>query len=46
MRIQIAVDADFESFIKPIPACQNNPGKSYTKQYQRHSPSGFYYYSV
>ena len=36
--------ADFESFIKPIKGCNPNPYKSYTKNYQKHEPSGFSYY--
>ena len=38
------VYADFESFIKPIDTCEPNPNKSYTKQYQEHTPSSFCYY--
>ena len=36
--------ADVESFIKPIDTCGSNPKNSYTKQYQKHTPSGFCYY--
>ncbi|XP_065650430.1 uncharacterized protein LOC136078580 [Hydra vulgaris] len=38
------VYADFESFIKPIYACEPNPDDFYTKQHQRHIPSSFCYY--
>ena len=38
------VYADFESFIKPIDTCEPNPKNSYTKQYQKHTPSSFGYY--
>ncbi|XP_065639695.1 uncharacterized protein LOC136072408 [Hydra vulgaris] len=44
MRVPFVVYADFESFIKPINTCTPNPNKSYTKQYQRHTPSSFSYY--
>ena len=35
--------ADFECFIKPIQSCDPDDKKSYTKQYQKHEPSSFYY---
>ena len=44
MRMPFIVYADFESFIKPIDTCEPNPTKSYTKQYQKHTPSSFCYY--
>ena len=44
MRVPFVVYADFESFIKPIDTCQPDPKKSYTKPYQKHSPSSFCYY--
>ena len=44
MRVPFIVYADFESFIKPIDTCESNPDKSYTKQYQKHTPSSFCYY--
>ena len=44
MRVPFIVYADFESFIKPIDTCEPNPEKSYTKQYQKHTPSSFCYY--
>ena len=44
MRMPFIVDADFESFIKPIDTCEPNQNKSYTKQYQKHTPSSFCYY--
>ena len=39
MRVPFIVYADFESFIKPIDTCEPNPENSYTKQYQKHTPS-------
>ena len=44
MRVPFIVYADFESFIKPIDTCGPNPKNSYTKQYQKHTLSGFCYY--
>ena len=44
MRVPFIVYADFESFIKPIDNCGPNPENSYTKQYQKHTPSSFCYY--
>ncbi|XP_065682280.1 uncharacterized protein LOC136095509 [Hydra vulgaris] len=44
MRVPFVVYADFESFIKPINTCTPNPDESYTKQYQKHTPSSFCYY--
>ena len=44
MRVPFVVYADFESFIKPIDTCGPNPENSYTKQYQKHTPSSFCYY--
>ena len=44
MRVPFIVYADFESFIKPIDTCEPNPENSYTKQYQKHTPSSFSYY--
>ena len=44
MRTPFIVYADFESFIKPIDTCGPNPKNSYTKQYQKHTPSSFCYY--
>lgn len=43
MRVPFIVYADFEAFIKPIDTCQPNPSESYTKQYQKHTPSSFCY---
>ena len=44
MRVPFIVYADFESFIKPIDTCNSTPEESYTKQYQKHTPSSFSYY--
>ena len=39
-----AIYADFESLIKPLDVCDPDPGKSYTKKYQKHEPISFVYY--
>ena len=44
MRVPFIVYADFQSFIKPIDTCGGNTKNSYTKQYQKHTPSSFCYY--
>ena len=44
MRVPFIVNEDFESFTPQLSTCQPNPEKSYTKQYQRHSPNGFCYH--
>ena len=44
MRVPWVVFADFESFIKPIDTCQQDPRQSYTNKYQKHTPSSFWYY--
>jgi hypothetical protein len=44
MKVPFVVYADFESLIKPIDTCQPDPSMSYTKQYQKHTPSSFSYY--
>ena len=44
MRVPIIVYADFESFTPQLSTSQPNPEKSYTKQYQKHIPSGFCYH--
>ena len=44
MRVPFVVYADFESFISPINTCTPDPNTSYTKQYQKHTPSSFCYY--
>ena len=36
--------SDFESFTPQLSTCQPNPDNSYTKQYQKHIPSGFCYH--
>ena len=41
MRVPFIVYADFEFFTPQLPTCQPNHDKSYTKQYQKHTPSGF-----
>jgi len=45
MRVPYIVYADFEAFTKPVHTCQPNPEHSYTKQYQKHIPSSFSYYT-
>ena len=44
MRVPFKVYADFESFIPQLSRCQPNPDNSYTKRYQKHTPSGFCYH--
>ena len=44
MRVPFVVYADFESFTQQLGTSQPNPECSYTKQYQKHIPSGFCYY--
>ena len=44
MRVPFVVYADFESFIKPINTCDPDEKQSFTKQYQKHTPSSFCYY--
>ena len=44
MRVPFIVYADFESFTPQLSTCQSNPDKSYTKRYQKHTPSGFCYH--
>jgi hypothetical protein len=44
MKVPFVVYADFESFTQKLDTTQPNPESSYTKQYQKHSPSGFCYY--
>ena len=42
-RVPFVVYADFECFTEKIDTCQPDDGKSFTNQYQKHSPSGFSY---
>ena len=44
MRVPFIVYADFESFTSQLSTCQPNPDESYTKRYQKHTPSGFRYH--
>ena len=44
MRCAFIVDAHFESFSPQLWTCQPNPENSYTKQYQKHIPSGLCYH--
>ena len=44
MRVPFVIYADFESFIKPINTCSSNRDVSYTKKYQKHTPSSYCYY--
>ena len=44
MRGPFIVNADFKSFTPQLSICQPNSEKSYTKQYQKHIPSGFCYH--
>ena len=40
----LVVYADFECFTKPINSCQPNPIHSFTREYQKHEPSGYCLY--
>ena len=44
MRVPFIVYADFESLTQKLDTSQPNPESSYTKQYQKHTPSGFCYH--
>ena len=44
MRVPFVVYADFESFTKPILTCSPSDDKSYTQQYQKHTPCSYCYY--
>ena len=44
MRVPFVIYADFESYIKPISTCDPHEKQSFTKQYQKHTPSSFCYY--
>ena len=43
MRVPFVIYADFECFTKKISTCSPDSSKSYTKQFQQHKPSGYYY---
>ena len=44
MRVPFVVYADFECFTEKLDTTQPNPKQSHTRQYQKHTPSGFCYY--
>ena len=44
MRVPFVVYADFEAFTTSISTCSPSDGKSYTNQYQKHTPCGYSYY--
>ena len=44
MRVPFVIYADFESYIKPISTCDPDEKQSFTKKYQKHTPSSFCYY--
>ena len=44
MRVPFVVYADFECFTQKISTCSPDSSSSYTKQYQKHTPSGVCYY--
>jgi len=46
MRVPIVVYADFESFTRPIDTCQPDPDNSFTKKYQKHEPSGLFFFYI
>ena len=41
--IPFVIYADFECFTKPMSNCSPNPEDSYTYNYQKHEPSGFFF---
>ena len=43
-RIPFIFYADIESLIKSLQTCDPDPGKKYTKKYQKHEPISFSYY--
>ena len=43
LRVPFVIYADFECFTEKIQGCVNNPGRSNTTKYQKHTPSGFSY---
>ena len=45
MRVPFILYADFESFTPQLSTCQPNPDESYTKRYQKHTPSGYCYHT-
>ena len=44
MRVLFVVYTDFEAFTESISTCSPSDDKSYTKQYQKHTPCSFSYY--
>ena len=44
MQVPFRVYTDFQSFTPQLSTCQPNPDKTYTKRYQKHTPSGFSYH--
>ncbi|XP_020912011.1 uncharacterized protein LOC110249773 [Exaiptasia diaphana] len=44
MRVPFVVYADFECFTENIDTCSPDNSRSFTKQYQKHKPSGFCYF--
>ena len=46
MRVPWVVFANFESSIKPIDTCQQDPRQSSTNKNQKHTPSSFCYYYI
>ena len=44
MRVPFVIYADFEAITENKDSVTPNPEKSYTEKYQKHTPSGFYYY--
>ena len=43
IKVPFVVYADFEVFTEEFSTCEPNQDKSFTKQYQKHRPSGFCY---
>ena len=44
MRVPFVIIADFEAFTESISTCSPSNDKSYTKQYQKHTPCSFCFY--
>ena len=44
MRFPFIVYADLKYFTSQLSTCQPNPDNSFSKRYQKHTPSGFCYH--
>ena len=43
MKVPFVIYADFECFTENISSCRPDPSKSFTENYQKHTPSGYCY---